>query len=269
MIKCQIIGDPVRHSLSPYLHNAVYKKLGIDDQYVFDAVQVSPPELGRYLERARGGVVRGISVTVPHKVGVMQYLDEIGEFSGQIGAVNTIVNENGKLSGHNTDTKGVLFPLNKRLGSVKGKTVLVLGAGGAARAAAFVLKKEGATVHVANRTPSRAEALAKDSGAILHALDEIDSLEFDILFNATTVGLKDDRSLVPASVLKPEHIVFDAVYKSNPKEVTTLLKDAERVGATTIDGLEMLAYQAIRQIKRYTGRDIDGEAVLEILKARV
>lgn len=265
MIKCQVIGDPVRHSLSPYLHNAVYKQLGIDDKYVFDAVRVSPSELANYLARSRGGIVRGISVTVPHKVGVLQHLDEIDPLAQRIGAVNTIVNENNALIGYNTDTVGIITPLKQRLGSLRGKTALVLGAGGAARAAAFSLPDEGVTVHIANRTAERAESLAAEADAHSHSLDELDQLDFDILFNATSVGMQDDATLVPKQVLKSDHLVFEAVYKTTE---TTLLKDAKAAGATTISGLEMLAHQAVGQIKLYTGYDIGADFVLEILKAK-
>jgi shikimate dehydrogenase len=158
---CMVIGDPIAHSLSPQLHNAGYQALGIDDKFVYIAAQVKVNHIEDFIKGIRAMNIRGVSCTMPHKLAVMKYLDVIDETAKTIGAVNTIVNQEGILTGYNTDWLGAVTPLEK-LTSLKNKEVAVLGAGGAARAIIFGLTKKGAKVTIFNRTREKAEEIAKE-----------------------------------------------------------------------------------------------------------
>lgn len=276
MMRCYIIGDPVSHSFSPYLHNKVYQQLGIGNEFEYSAVRVQPSELEKAVADMRAADVRGVSVTIPHKMSVMQYLDVVDPLAEQIGAVNTIVNENGVLHGYNTDAEGVIGPIlqRTRTTTLSGKKVLLIGAGGAARAAAFAFQKAGIEVLViANRTTEKAreitDALAAEIEKHVVTLQNAQVDDFDIIFNATSVGMgaKDNQDTpLPDVQFNSSQIVFDAVYV--PHE-TQLLKDAKRDGATVIHGIEMLGTQAIGQIQHFTGRSVSIETVTDILKEKI
>jgi shikimate dehydrogenase len=271
--RCYIIGDPVTHSFSPYLHNRIYRDLGIDDAFCYQAEHVTPDELSNAAGRMRIPNVRGVSVTVPHKVTIMKYLDKIDPLAEKVGAVNTVVNENGVLHGYNTDAEGVVLPLLEHLGKsgLNEKQVLVIGAGGAARAAVFGLRQADAEIAITNRTIEKAQTLAEASSSkvltVDKAMSHIDT--FDIIFNATSVGMgKPGNTDTPLPNVKfsKDQIVFDAVY--SPHE-TQLLRDAKHDGAAAIYGIEMLGTQAIGQIKRYTGHSVDLQTVMKILKDKL
>lgn len=228
---CCIIGNPVEHSLSPVIHNAAYKTLGLN--FCYQAFCVDDVKNAISGIRALG--IRGASVTVPHKINVMQYLDEIDETAKSIGAVNTIVNNNGKLKGYNTDYIGAMQALEEKT-KLKDKNVVILGAGGAAHAIAFGLQQKQAQITILNRN-----------------YDKTKLLTADILINATPIGMSPNinESLVPKKYLHKNLVVFDIVY--SPKE-TKLLQDAKLMGCTIIYGYKMLLYQAVSQFQLFTGK---------------
>lgn len=257
-----VIGEPVTHSLSPLLHNAGYQAAGIDDDFIYVGGNVKPDRIADFVAGTRAMGIRGVSCTVPHKEVIMPYLDTIDPVAEKIGAVNTIVQKNGKLHGYNTDWLGTIAPLNA-LTTLEDKRVVVIGAGGAARAMIYGLIREGALVTVCNRTIEKAEVLAHEFGCHAAPLSAIDAIKgADIICNATTVGMREDKSPIDSQLLTPLQIVFDAVYA--PYE-TRLLKDAQIAGAQIIHGTEMLLHQAIAQFKLFTGHEAPEEAMRSAL----
>lgn len=246
---CCLIGDPIEHSLSPLIHNAGYQALGID--YVYIPFRVR--EVKKAIEGIRGLGIRGASVTLPHKIEAIKYLDKIDPRAEAIGAVNTIVNDEGVLTGYNTDGEGALKALEEAT-ALAGKKVVLIGSGGAASAIAAALKDKGVELIVLNRTGDKARELAKkvnaeDSGG-LKKLPLITTA--DILINATSVGMspKTEQSIVPKELLHDRLTVFDIVY--NPRE-TRLLTEAGEKGCTIVYGYKMLLYQAAAQFELFTG----------------
>jgi shikimate dehydrogenase len=257
---CLIIGDPIVHSLSPLIHNAAYEELGIGGEFHFEARQVEPGELAAFMGEVCAKDIRGVSCTAPHKVAIMEYLDEVDETAQRIGAVNTVVNEGGRLKGYNTDWLGVVLPL-EQLTPLEGKRVALLGAGGAARSIAYGITERGAELTIYNRTAAKAEELAEEFGAKSASLDDPAGIEdMDIIINATSAGMEphDDQTPLPREHITGRQIVFDSIYV--PYE-TRLLKEAAQQGARTIHGTEMLLQQAFAQFKLYTGYDAP-EAVM-------
>lgn len=247
---CLSIGYPLKTSRSPIIHNAGYKKLGIDDRFIFLSSEVKPENLQLAIMGIRGLQIKGVSVTMPYKQAVMRYLDKIDQEAEKIGAVNTIVNSNGKLAGFNTDWIGAMIALEKRI-NLAGKKVAVLGAGGAARAIVYGLTKKKANVKIFNRSHSKAKQLACDFGCEYAGLNQIKEIAaMDIVINATSVGMNEDVSLINKNILNIHQIVFDIVY--SPKE-TRLIKEAKAKGTKVILGYEMLLYQAVEQFRLYTG----------------
>jgi len=247
---CAIIGDPVEHSLSPVMHNAAFKELGLNLVYV--AFTVTRNELKDAISGARSLGMRGLNVTMPHKNAVMSYLDETDSTAKAIGAVNTILNEQGKLIGFNTDGVGALRALKENGISPDGKKMLIVGAGGAAKAIAFQAAQEVEELVILNRTSEKAEQLAEvlrrefgkrvNGGALSAEVLKKELKTTDILVNATSVGMHPDvnRSPVPSDLLRRDLCVMDIIY--NPLE-TKLVTDAKAVGAKVVLGLEMLLYQ--------------------------
>jgi len=264
---CIIIGDPVEHSLSPAMHNAAYVELGIDHEFVFVASRVRVENIKSVVTAMRVMGFRGLTCTVPHKIEVMQYLDEIDPIAQKIGAVNTVVNNDGMLIGYNTDWQGAVIPLEK-YGSLKDKKVALIGAGGAARACGFGMVEKGARLTIFNRTIEKAEILARelDSKVEVRSLDQVpEEMEgYDIIMNATTMGMGKNEGIspLPKSAIDEHHLVFDAVY--SPFE-TQLLKDATEQGATIIHGTEMLLHQGTEQFKLYTGQEAPENVMREVL----
>jgi shikimate dehydrogenase len=260
---CALIGDPVEHTMSPAMHNAAFKKLGLD--YAYIPFRVKPAELGQAVAGLRALNVRGFNVTIPHKVSVISFLDKLEPAAGKIGAVNTVVNDGGKLTGYNTDGEGFLRALRDENVKPEGKEVVILGAGGAARAIAYVLAEWGARLTIINRkqeldwAENIGHLIKKELGegvkvgeltprALSHALEKA-----HILVNATSVGMSpdSDKTPVPAELLKRGLIVFDIVY--NPIE-TRLLKEAKVAGAKVISGVDMLAWQGALAFEEWTGQ---------------
>jgi shikimate dehydrogenase len=247
---CCLIGDPIEHSLSPLIHNAGYQALGID--YLYVPFQVK--DFKRAIEGIRGLGIRGASITMPHKARAIEYVDEIDRLAIETGAVNTIVNNDGVLTGYNTDYHGAIKALDE-VTTLTGKKAVLVGGGGAASAIALGLKKNGAKLVVLNRTEEKAKRLAEmldaeDSGG-LKRLGEVSSA--DILINATPVGMwpKTDQSIIPKSLLHNRLVVFDTVY--NPKETKLLIEARER-GCAVVYGYKMFLYQAAMQFELFTGR---------------
>ena len=263
--KLGIFGYPIGHSLSPVFQQAALDHYEIDARY--EAWETSPADLGAAVARLRGCEYLGANVTVPHKVEVMAHLDEVDELARLIGAVNTIVKHGERLIGHNTDAGGFVESLRRAGGfDPKGRRALLLGAGGAARAAAFALARGGASeLVIANRTLERATALAAELGGAGRGVSAIrlaDAASLreaadgaDLVVNSTTVGMRhtpeQDTSPVPDGVLGSGSVVYDMVY--NPAR-TPLLAQAELAGATAVGGLSMLIHQGAAAFELWTGK---------------
>src|SRR5215212_11999800 len=254
-----LIGDPVTHSRSPLLHNAAFAKLGIHAHY--ELWPTSALDLAARVESLRAPHVLGANVTLPHKIAVLPLLDRLDPLAELIGAVNTIIREaDGSLTGANTDAPAFLASLHEDGGyDPAGQTIVILGASGAARAAAMALAGTGvARLVIANRTIERAEALlgdllaAADSGLLLFALSLDDTdlpgllAEATLIVNATSIGWHGDQSPLPAGLIPAGALVFDMIYRT-----TRLLRDAATCGARTLDGAGMLARQAALAFERW------------------
>ncbi|MBN1761656.1 MAG: shikimate dehydrogenase [Methanomicrobia archaeon] len=249
-----ILGDPVAQSLSPVMHNAAFEKLGMDAVYL--AFRVRTPELEDAIKGAKSLGIAGLNVTIPLKEKALVLVDA-DDVAKKIGAINTIDFSSGTPVGFNTDGIGSMQVLQEAVGDLTGKNVLILGAGGAARAIAFYLDEEGANVTLANRTKERAAQLAAQltnaAGIGLDAELKKHIQASDILINATSVGMHphEDATVVTADMLHPDLVVFDIVY--NPLE-TRLLKEAKHAGVTKIiHGVKMLVYQGAASFKIWTG----------------
>ncbi len=256
---CCLIGDPVEHSLSPLIHNAGYQALGIN--YVYVSFRVK--DIKQVIEGIRGLGIRGASITLPHKTRAIEYVDEMDRVALEIGAVNTIVNNDGILIGYNTDYHGALKALEEAT-ALEGKKAVLVGGGGAATAIALGLKRSGAKLVILNRTKEKAKRLAEmfdadDSGG-MEKLNEVSSA--DILINATPVGMwpKANQSIIPKELLHDGLTVFDTVY--NPKE-TKLLIEARGKGCAIVYGYKMLLYQAAVQFELFTGH----QAPLKVMES--
>ncbi|PYI51899.1 shikimate dehydrogenase [Paenibacillus flagellatus] len=270
-----VFGDPIKHSKSPIMHNRAFRELGLNAAYA--AFHILPGQLKDAVAGIRALQFRGVNVTIPHKLEVMDYLDEIDEDARAIGAVNTIVNDGGKLTGYNTDGIGYVRSLKEEAGfSAAGKKVLLLGAGGAARGVAYALAKEGASaVYIANRTVSKATELADSISAYAPAygmsFDETIDIRNDVelVVNNTSVGMHPNVDEVPidTSWFHDRLTVSDLVY--NPL-VTRLLREAEAKGAKVHGGLGMFLYQGAYAFEYWTGREAPvaamREAVLEAFR---
>ena len=242
-----IMGNSVSHSMSPAMHNRAFAEMGLNKVYVpFTVEDVEEALMGF---RAIG--VRGVSVTIPHKQAVIPFLDSIDPVAEKIGAVNTLVIEAGKIHGLNTDWLGANRALNEEC-ELAGSRVLLLGAGGSARAIGFGLLEAGASVMIGRRTPARGKGLAVELGCPWHPLEEVEQLEAEVLVNATSVGMApaSEQMAVPVSVLPQFKVVMDIVY--SPLE-TKLLKSAAEEGCKVINGLAMLLYQGVAQFEIWTG----------------
>jgi shikimate dehydrogenase len=260
---CAIIGDPIDHTMSPPMHNAAYKELGLD--YIYLPFKVQKEHLKQAVEGLKALNVRGFNVTMPHKVSIIPMLDGLDPLAEKIGAVNTVVNDNGVLTGHNTDGLGVLKALLEKGIEPEGKKVVVIGAGGASRAISYVLAQRGARLTILNRkleldwADKIAASIKQDLGAAVKVMElgfkQLQSAlaGADILINATSVGMSPDvsSSLVPAELLKSSLTVFDVIY--SPLK-TKLLREAEAAGCRIIGGVDMLVWQGILCFEKWTGQ---------------
>jgi len=253
-----VIAEFAENSMSKYMHNACFRKLGLD--FVYLPFKTKPEELKQFMENFRKFRFHGASVTLPHKESVIKYIDKLEDTAREIGAVNTLVAENGKITGYNTDYTGAISALKEKT-EVKGRKVLLIGAGGGARAIVYGLKKEGAIATVANRSLERAQKLASEFNVNFKKMpcqNDIFS-KFSIIINATSVGMSPNSN---QSILNEEdipkgdksRIIMDIVYK--PVH-TKLMQIAEKAGCTAISGERMLIHQAMRQFELWTGRKAD------------
>lgn len=251
-----VIADPVRHSISPAVHNRAFQARRMDAVYL--PFLVSPPHLKDFFTFADKQPISGFSVTIPHKQKVLRYLDIVDPLARRIGAVNTVWRKAGKWRGANTDAEGVTVPLG-RIMRIPKSSLLLVGNGGAARSAAYALTGAGARVSVVGRNPDRVRALAKACGAEPLSRDQAEAGEFDAVVHATPLGMYphvDDcffRERIPGNV------VFDMVY--NPLE-TALIRRAREQGKTVVPGLQMFIEQACRQFELWTGENAP-RAVME------
>lgn len=283
-----VFGYPVKHSASPAMHNAAFKACGLDHVYV--AFEVKPEHLGDALNGLQALGIRGVNLTIPHKENALRHMDELSPEATATGAVNTVVIESGKLKGYDTDIEGFLKSLSEEADfSPEGKKAVILGAGGAARAVLFALSKSKISeIIVANRTGERAEKLAiemkKKFPAIKISAIPLDSDKLSeeisscsLLVNATPLGMEEklcdvSSCKIPISNTECLHkglTVYDLIYTP---PTTTLLKESEKRGAKTINGISMLVYQGAASFKLWTGReapvDVMKHAVEEILRER-
>jgi shikimate dehydrogenase len=252
-----ILGRPVTHSLSPAMHNAAFRHLGINAVYVAFPVT----DLASAVAGLRGLGIGGVSVTIPFKEEIIPLIDELDPQAAKIGAVNTVVNRDGHLTGSNTDWLGAVTTLQARV-SLKNQHVLILGAGGASRAIAFGIFQAGGQVTLTDIDPTRAAALARDLGAAAIAPEAVAHCPAAILVNASPVGMAPDVEGIP---INPEflgrfQVVMDIVYQPL---TTRLLREAETRGAATIDGLQMLIHQATAQFKLFTGHEAPAEIMAQ------
>lgn len=237
-----VIGNPVEHSKSPLIHNIALKEHKINGVYLAFKIE----NIENAIMSMKELNISGYSVTIPHKINIIKYLDEIDPLAKKIGAVNTVKNKNGKLIGHNTDMIGAINALKEKT-KIKSKKVYVVGSGGAARAIVCGLKEEKANVTIFARDMNQAKELASDFNSNVNTLDNINS-DFDILINTTPVGMypKINESPVDKKLFKKNQVVMDIIF--NPME-TKLLKDAKKNGAKVISGIEMFLNQGYEQFR--------------------
>lgn len=269
---CGVIGDPIEHTLSPAMHNAAFNHLKLD--FVFLAFRVKAAELESAMRGMRGLNIRGLNVTMPHKTSVTKYLDAVDPTVKFLGSVNTVLNDGGRLLGFNTDGVGALQALRDNGVDLKGKKMLLLGAGGAAKAIAYALAREVEELCVLNRAAEKAMVLAEAlsqkfcrkvvGDALSSSAIQKNLRDANVLINATSVGMHPNisQSLVAPQWLKPDLTVMDIVY--NPLE-TKLVKDAKTVGAQVVNGVEMLLYQGAASFKVWTGLS----APIEVMRRAV
>ncbi|MDY0131400.1 MAG: shikimate dehydrogenase [Desulforegulaceae bacterium] len=243
-----VIGNPVKHSLSPFMQNLAFEKLSLNSVYsAFEVVDLESAVKG-----IKGLGIKGVSVTVPHKENIIKYLDEQSESAKKIGAVNTVTNKNGVLEGDNTDWKGFILSLREH-SLIKGKKTLVIGAGGASRGVCYGLASENADLFITNRTKSKGIELAKDFNAEFVDLESIEKLEPEIIINTTSVGMYPyiNKSPVDKSLFKGKGVALDIVY--NPLN-TKFLRDAAMSGFKAVSGVGMFVYQGGLQFEKWTGK---------------
>ncbi len=250
-----VIADPVRHSISPAVHNRAFQSKRIDSVYL--PFLVHPPQLKDFFLFASKMPIAGFSVTIPHKQKILRYLDIVDPLARRIGAVNTVFRKNGKWRGLNTDVQGIIGPLSKKVRLGK-SSVLVVGNGGAARGAAFALADSGAKVSIVGRNADRVRALAKACNAEALMRDQLNSRYFDAVIHATPLGMFPHVNECFFEDRIPGEIVFDMVY--NPRE-TLLLKRAAEQNKVIIDGLQMFLEQAALQFETWTGENAPRSAM--------
>lgn len=257
-----LVGQPVGHSISPQIHNSAFESLGTDAVYIPFEVHDLKAFFKRMVHPRTRDIdwrMRGLSITAPHKTGVLAELDWIEPAAGEIGAVNTIVVENDRLCGYNTDASAFIAPLKNRLGSLNNTRVAIIGAGGAANAALYSLNQENAKVTIFARDVRKAKQLADRSSNECRELNGAVFAEFDVVVNATPLGTKgplENETAALARQLRGARLAYELVY--NPP-VTQFLREAQAAGCETLDGLPMLLSQAAQQIQLWTGQTADSE----------
>lgn len=254
-----LFGNPVAQSLSPLMHNAALAGLGIPGQYSSFCVS----DIAAAVQGMRGMNIRGASVTIPFKTAIMEYLDDVSPDALAIGAVNTVLNSDGLLTGFNTDLSGLMTTLREGM-EISGKKFIVIGAGGTARTAVYGIINEGGFPLIVNRSADHGKALARRAGCPFYPFEEIGKLKADCLINTTPVGMYPSNNLSPvdAKVLAGCECVMDVIY--NPLK-TKLLRDAEKKGCRIFSGLDMFVHQGAEQIRIWTGEEPDRRLMKKIV----
>ncbi|TMW73887.1 shikimate dehydrogenase [Alteribacter natronophilus] len=272
-----VFGHPVAHSMSPVMHQAALRELNLEGSY--EAYDIAPDELKEGIESVRSEGYRGINITLPHKVAVMEYLDHVSEEAQAIGAVNTVVNEDGKLTGYNTDGQGFLESVLERTGDLPDKRVLIIGAGGAARAVSVSFARHGVEeLVITNRTLSKAREIAErcrqwcEVRVLPATMAQAAFTGFDLIVNTTPIGMFPDTDRMPMSLetVRRNALVCDLIY--NP-ERTRWLSEAEKRGAKTLNGIGMFVNQGALALEMWTGKKAPRiameKAVVEELKKKL
>lgn len=261
-----VLAHPAYHSLSPAMHNAAFKKLNIDAEYKY--FDVPKEDLHEFMRKAREENIKGFNVSKPHKQAIIKLLDEVDEVVDIIGAVNTVINIDGKFSGTNVDWIGVQDSLKEKT-TIKNKNVVILGAGGAARAALYACgKNEADRITVLNRTAEHAEKLAKEFKCHSGRLADFSKHNPDIIIQATSAGMNDEKGveLIDKKHIKPGMVVMELIY--SPLE-TKIIKDAKTAGALTITGERMLLNQGFAAFELWTNKKAPREIMEETVYSRV
>ncbi|PLT30933.1 shikimate dehydrogenase [Peribacillus deserti] len=266
-----VMGDPIRHSMSPDIHNDAFRRMDINADY--HLFHVLPDQLENAVKGVRALNISGFNVTVPHKTKIMPFLDEIDELAGAIGAVNTVVNREGRLVGYNTDGPGFVRGIKERLGTpLANKKTLIIGAGGAARGIYFSLVKEGITqIDICNRTLQNAKSLIEqcpyETASQAFGFEEAAEMisQYDLIVQTTSAGMSPNVSEVPFEIsdrLQASALVSDIIY--NPLE-TGFLRQAKEKGAMTHNGIDMFVYQAALAFEIWTGVTPDSTKMRQIV----
>lgn len=268
-----IIGMPVEHSFSPKMHNFISEMLGVN--YVYSAWAVEPENLKAAIDGVRALGIAGINVTAPHKKAVMEHIDVVSEQASLLGAVNTVVNRNGKLYGYNTDADGFCAALASEGIEIKGKKILVIGAGGVVKPTLTrITQEKPQSITIVNRTKSRAEDLAKaiEEQTGFKIETELSELDFDIVINTTSAGMEPQLDTLPIDAIEEidnldfineNTAVVDMIY--NPEE-TKFLRMARERGAKTVNGLGMLIYQGLIAYELFTGEKLPQDMAQRVKK---
>jgi shikimate dehydrogenase len=258
-----LFGYPVEHTLSPAMHNAAFMALGLN--YCYVPFLVHPDSLANAVKGIKALNLAGVNVTIPHKEKVIPLLDEINREASFIGAVNTIVNSDGKLTGYNTDGRGFIQSLTEKNISIEGKDILIVGAGGASRAVSYYLCQKAKSLSLFDIDTEKAGNLVHDLKQISPGISHIKDISgidtFNIIINATPLGLKQGDPLpVNTGLLKKEQIVCDLIYKE-----TRLLEEASKKGCITLNGLGMLLWQGALAFELWTGKKPDAKVMRNAL----
>ncbi len=265
-MKFAVIGQPIAQSLSPVLHSEIFRQLGLDATYC--AIEVSENELPHILQRVKTGEFAGLNVTIPHKSSVIKFLDEINPRAQKIGAVNCIYQKNGNLIGNNTDWFGFLMALRENDISANEKKVIVLGAGGVARAVIFALQHAGAKqIRVFNRTLKIAQNFSGENISV-HSLENSPNFvqPNSIIVNCTSVGMTNNKSPMNENLFSEKQTLVDTIYTP---EWTQFRKFGDRAGAKTIGGLDMFIFQGIQSLELWLGKRILGDLDLEKIRRKL
>ena len=256
-----ILAHPVGHSLSPLIHNAGFESLKIDAQYT--SFDIEPSNLEQFMDKVRQEKIAGLSVSIPHKISIIPYLDEISPETRNIGAVNTVYWKNEKLCGTNTDVFGAIAALEEKI-NLEEKRVALFGAGGAAHAIAYGLVQKKAKTTILALTFEESKNLGEKFNIDYDISTNYQKENFDIIINATPIGMspKVENSILKPENLNPNQIVFDIVY--NPLQ-TTLIQNAQKIGCKTITGNKMFLLQANKQFEIWTQQKAPTKIMEEVL----
>ncbi len=262
-----IFGYPIEHTLSPLMHNSAFEKLKMNNCYI--PFRVDPNELSNAVQSIRSLNLLGVNVTVPHKEHVLPLLDNVDKEAKFIGAVNTVTNNNGVLTGYNTDGRGFISSLSEAGITIDGKDITIIGTGGACRAVSYYLSEKASNLSLYDLDREKAGKLVKDLNEFRGNVFILDKPEdagnSDIIINATPLGMKpDDPSPVDPALITSDKVVCDLVYKK-----TQLLKDAEKKGAKIIDGSGMLLWQGVLAFELWTGVKPPVDLMREILLSNI